>query len=85
MRELSAREVKKLMTGCNSAKAVFEKVAEELKYGRDEWWWLWHLFKAGVDYERQREKPSAPIVLHDGDPNDLGVMSESYSKMLEGQ
>jgi hypothetical protein len=61
MRELTAREVKKLMVGTNSAKACFEKVAEELKYERNEWWLLWHFFKAGVDYERQREKLNAPI------------------------
>lgn len=44
-----------------TAKEAFEKFAESEKRGRDEWWIYWPYFKAGVDYERKREKLNAPI------------------------
>ncbi len=47
------------MTG----KEAFEKFCESQALGRNEWWLYWPFFKAGVDYERKREKLDAPIVL----------------------
>jgi hypothetical protein len=46
------------MTG----KQAFEKVCESQALSRSEWWLYWPFFKAGVDYERKREKLRAPVV-----------------------
>jgi hypothetical protein len=44
-----------------TAKQAFEKFCESENIGLNEYWLYWPYFKAGVDYERKREKLNKPI------------------------
>lgn len=46
-----------------TAKEAFEKFCESQSLCPSEWWIYWPYFKAGVDYERKREKLNKPIRL----------------------